>query len=36
VSAEYEAQFPDSLPSATGVPILIDEIQALCKKYSSV
>jgi sugar phosphate isomerase/epimerase len=36
VSAEYEQQFPDSLPSATGVPILMEEIQALCKKYSSV
>ncbi|MGD0520139.1 MAG: sugar phosphate isomerase/epimerase family protein [Terracidiphilus sp.] len=36
VSAEYEAAFPDSLPSATGVPILVEEIQALCKKYSSV
>jgi sugar phosphate isomerase/epimerase len=36
VSAEYEASFPDSLPSATGVPILMEEIQALCKKYSSV
>jgi sugar phosphate isomerase/epimerase len=36
VSAEYEPSFPDSLPPATGVPILVDEIQALCKKYSSV
>lgn len=36
VSAEYEPQFPDSLPSATGVPILVEEIQALGKKYSSV
>jgi sugar phosphate isomerase/epimerase len=36
VSAEYEASFPDSLPSATGVPKLIDQIQMLCKKYSSV
>jgi sugar phosphate isomerase/epimerase len=36
VSAEYEASFPDSLPSATGVPQLVAEIQALCKKYSSV
>ena len=36
VSAEYEQQFPDSLPAATGVPILVEEIQALCKKYSSV
>jgi sugar phosphate isomerase/epimerase len=36
VSAEYEASFPDSLPAVTGVPKLVDEIQALCKKYSSV
>lgn len=36
VSAEYEASFPDSLPPATGVPKLVDEIQTLCKKYSSV
>jgi hypothetical protein len=36
VSAEYEASFPDSLPAATGVPKLVHEIQALCKKYSSV
>ena len=36
VSAEYEPAFPDSLPDATGVPILVEEIQALCKKYSSV
>jgi sugar phosphate isomerase/epimerase len=36
VSAEYEASFPDSLPAATGVPRLVHEIQALCKKYSSV
>jgi sugar phosphate isomerase/epimerase len=35
VSAEYEASFPDSLPPAIGVPKLIDEIQRLCKKYSS-
>ena len=36
VSAEYEKNFPDSLPAATGVPKLIAEIQALCKKYSTV
>jgi len=36
VLAEYEANFPGSLPSATGVPKLVDEIQTLCKKYSSV
>ncbi len=36
VSAEYEASFADSLPSATGVPKLVGEIQRLCKKYSSV
>ncbi len=36
VSAEYEANFPGSLPPATGVPKLVDEIQTLCKKYSSV
>jgi sugar phosphate isomerase/epimerase len=36
VSAEYEPEFPDSLPASTGVPILVEEIQALCKKYSSV
>jgi sugar phosphate isomerase/epimerase len=36
VSAEYESSSPDSLPPATGVPKLVDEIQALCRKYSSV
>jgi sugar phosphate isomerase/epimerase len=36
VSAEYEASSPGSLPAATGVPKLIDEIRMLCKKYSSV
>ncbi|MFZ0301901.1 MAG: sugar phosphate isomerase/epimerase family protein [Terracidiphilus sp.] len=36
ISAEYEASFSDSLPSETGVPKLVDRIQALCKKYSSV
>jgi sugar phosphate isomerase/epimerase len=36
VSAEYESSFPDSLPPAAGVPKLVDKIQALCKKYSSV
>ncbi len=36
VSAEYEASFPDSLPPAAGVPKLVDEIRALCSKYSSV
>jgi sugar phosphate isomerase/epimerase len=36
VSAEYEASFSDSLPSAAAVPILLDTIKSLCKKYSSV
>jgi sugar phosphate isomerase/epimerase len=36
VSAEYESSFPDSLPPATGVPKLVDRIQALCRKYTSV
>jgi sugar phosphate isomerase/epimerase len=36
VSAEYEATFPDSLPAATGVPKLVQEIRSLCRKYSSV
>jgi sugar phosphate isomerase/epimerase len=36
VSAEYESSSPDSLPPAAGVPKLVDKIQALCKKYSSV
>jgi sugar phosphate isomerase/epimerase len=36
VSAEYESSSADSLPPATGVPKLVDKIQALCKKYSSV
>lgn len=36
VSAEYESSSADSLPPAAGVPKLVDEIQALCKKYSSV
>jgi sugar phosphate isomerase/epimerase len=36
VSAEYEASFSDSLPPVAGVPKLVDEIQTLCKKYSSV
>ncbi len=36
VSAEYESSSPDSLPPATGVPKLVEKIQALCRKYSSV
>jgi sugar phosphate isomerase/epimerase len=36
VSAEYEANFPDSLPADTGVPKLVHEIQMLCRKYSNV
>lgn len=36
VSAEYESNYPGSLPPATGVPKLVDEIRTLCKKYSSV
>ncbi|MGA7339146.1 MAG: sugar phosphate isomerase/epimerase family protein [Terracidiphilus sp.] len=36
VSAEYESSSSDSLPPAAGVPKLVDKIQALCKKYSSV
>jgi sugar phosphate isomerase/epimerase len=35
VSAEYESSSPDSQPPATGVPKLVDKIQALCRKYSS-
>jgi sugar phosphate isomerase/epimerase len=36
VSAEYESSSSSSLPPATGVPILVDKIQVLCRKYSSV
>jgi sugar phosphate isomerase/epimerase len=36
VSAEYESNYPGSLPAVTGVPKLVDEIKTLCKKYSSV
>jgi sugar phosphate isomerase/epimerase len=36
VSAEYEANFPGSLPSSAAVPKLLDTIKSLCKKYSSV
>jgi sugar phosphate isomerase/epimerase len=36
VSAEYEARFFDSPPVAIGVPMLVREIQSLCRKYSSV
>ena len=36
VSAEYEANYPGSPPPATGVPALVDEIRAMCRKYSSV
>ena len=36
VSAEYEASYPGSPPPALGVPRLVDEIRALCRKYSSV
>ncbi|MGD0732353.1 MAG: sugar phosphate isomerase/epimerase family protein [Terracidiphilus sp.] len=35
VSAEYETSSPGSLPASAGVPKLVGEIQALCKKYSS-
>jgi sugar phosphate isomerase/epimerase len=35
VSAEYEPNYPGSLPPSTGVPKLVGDIQALCKKYSS-
>lgn len=34
VSAEYESSFADSLPAATGVPLLVRRIQELCRKYS--
>jgi hypothetical protein len=36
VSAEYEPNYPGSLPPDLGVPKLVDEIRALCGKYSSV
>ena len=36
VSAEYEASYPGSPLPATGVPKLVDEIRALCRKYSTV
>lgn len=36
VSAEYEANYPGSPPAAVGVPKLVDEIRALCRKYSSI
>jgi sugar phosphate isomerase/epimerase len=36
VSAEYESTSSGSLPPAAGVPKLVEEIQALCRKYSSV
>jgi sugar phosphate isomerase/epimerase len=36
VSAEYEASYPGSPAPAIGVPKLVDEIRALCRKYSSV
>jgi sugar phosphate isomerase/epimerase len=36
VSAEYEANFPGSLPPSLAVPQLLETIKALCKKYSSV
>jgi hypothetical protein len=35
VSAEYEPNYPGSLPPSTGVPKLVGDIEALCKKYSS-
>jgi len=35
VSAEYEPNYPGSLPPSAGVPKLLSDIQALCKKYSS-
>jgi sugar phosphate isomerase/epimerase len=36
VSAEYEANYPGSPPPDLAVPKLVDEIRALCGKYSSV
>jgi sugar phosphate isomerase/epimerase len=36
VSAEYEPNFPGSLPSSIAVPKLLETIKTLCKKYSSV
>ena len=36
VSAEYEANFPGSQPPSIAVPKLLETIQTLCKKYSSV
>jgi len=36
VSAEYEANYPGSPPPDLGVPKLVDEIRALCKKYSNI
>jgi sugar phosphate isomerase/epimerase len=36
VSAEYEPNFPGSLPSSVAVPKLLETIKTLCRKYSSV
>lgn len=36
MSAEYESNFSSDPVSATGVPKLVAEIRALCKKYSTV
>jgi sugar phosphate isomerase/epimerase len=36
VSAEYEPNFPGSLPSSIAVPKLLETIKTLCKMYSSV
>jgi len=35
VSAEYEPNYPGSLPAAAGVPKLVGDIEMLCRKYSS-
>ena len=36
VSAEYESNYPGSLPPSAAVPKLLDTIKTLCQKYSSV
>ena len=36
VSAEYESSSANSLPPSTGVPRLVEKIQALSRRYSSV
>ncbi len=35
MSAEYERNYPGSGPAASGVPKLVDEIRALCRKHST-